>query len=73
MPIQGMYTKVASIDTPTAYTEYSNNVRAVDVQEGKIRIGQRPGQLKLNTDQIGGSAQPIVAMMVVSVVENTEG
>ena len=73
LPLQGLYTKSASIDEPTVFTEYSNNVRSIDVQEGKIRIGQRPGQLKLNAVQIGGAAQPVVAMMVVAVVENTEG
>jgi hypothetical protein len=72
IPIQGVFTKAASTDTPPAYTEHSSNVRSIDTQEGKIRIGQRPGQKKAHTDQIGGSAQPIVAMIVTSIVENTE-
>jgi hypothetical protein len=73
LPIQGLFTKAASAEVQPYYTEHANNVRGIDTQEGKIRIGQRPGQKKTHTDQIGGSAQPIVAMIVTSVVENTEG
>ena len=48
---------------------YMNNVRAVDVLEKRIRIGQRPGQDKWgNGDQIGGAAQPVVFLCIVSKV-----
>lgn len=73
MPMQGLFSKSSSVDEPVNCTEYANNVRSVDVQENKLRIGQRPGQKKLNDDQLGGSAQPVVSLIIVSVVENTEG
>jgi hypothetical protein len=71
-PINGVYTKSASLDTPPAYTQYANNVRPVDTQNNQIRIGQRPGLAKVNTNQLGSTGQPIVAICVVAVAENVE-
>lgn len=46
-----------------------NNVRLFDVLANRARGGQRPGLKKWgNGDLIGGSEQPVVAMVVVSSV-----
>jgi hypothetical protein len=44
------------------------NVRAYDVLESRIRGGQRPG-LKKQYPTCIGSAKPVVAITVVSIVE----
>ncbi|KKK68801.1 hypothetical protein LCGC14_2940440, partial [marine sediment metagenome] len=44
-------------------------VRPVDVQEKRVRIGQRPGLDKWgNGTQVGAAEQPIVAMTFVNSV-----
>ena len=48
---------------------YMNNVRAIDVLERQIRIGQRPGLDKTYTQQIGGATSPIVGIIQVTVVD----
>lgn len=73
LPINGLYTKPASESMPVSYTEYSNNVRSIDTQGDRVRIGQRPGLVKVNVNQLGSMGQPIVAMAAVAVVDNTEG
>ena len=46
-----------------------SNVRPVDVQEKRVRIGQRPGLDKWgNGTQVGAAEQPVVAMCFVSSV-----
>lgn len=72
MPINGQYTKSSAENMNPAFTEHCSNVRSVDTQEGKIRIGQRPGEVKVNDAQLGSSGQPIVAICSVAVVENVE-
>lgn len=48
---------------------YMNNVRAIDVLERQIRIGQRPGLDKVFDQQIGGDAAPIVALITITTVD----
>jgi len=45
-----------------------NNVRPYDVMEIRKRGGQRPGLDKRYSEQIGGYASPIVAMIAVTLV-----
>lgn len=48
---------------------HMNNVRATDVLERQIRIGQRPGLDKVFDEQIGGGAFAIVAITTITTVD----
>ncbi len=68
-PIKGVFQGSLTGHAPELTSESMNNVRPVDVQEKRVRIGQRPGLDKwANGDQIGGSFQPVVAMTFVNSV-----
>jgi hypothetical protein len=70
LPIKGVYRGVPIANLPPGYSGSMNNVRPRDVSEGRIRIGQRPGLDKWGAgDQVGGSEQPIVSMVIVSSVQ----
>ncbi|KKN17995.1 hypothetical protein LCGC14_0960210 [marine sediment metagenome] len=68
-PIQGILKGLPSNEVMKNYSEYMNNCRPQDVLEKRIRMGQRPGLEKWGAGtQIGGSEQPIVALITVSSV-----
>ncbi|KKK68617.1 hypothetical protein LCGC14_2942250, partial [marine sediment metagenome] len=68
-PIRGLFRGSLTGHAPDLTSEYMNNVRPVDVQEKRVRIGQRPGLDKWgNGTQVGAAEQPIVAMCFVSSV-----
>ena len=71
-PISGLFTKPNNQDVPPSTTQYANNVRPIDTQNLQLRIGQKPGLAKVNTNQMGDTGQPVVAMCVVAVCENIE-
>jgi len=67
LPIKGESHGFPVDKNPPLTSGYLNNVRATDVLEKRIRIGQRPGQDKWgNGDQIGGAEQPLVFLCIVS-------
>jgi hypothetical protein len=68
IPIRGINRGLPVVSTPLEYTSSMNNVRAKDVLEGRMRIGQRPGLAKWSTTQIGGASQPVVFICTVSSV-----
>lgn len=69
LPIKGVSYGFRLDKTPPMTSHYSNNVRAVDVLEKKVRVSQRPGLDKWGDgDQVGGSENPVVAMCIVSSV-----
>ena len=68
LPVLGI-SRIVSVEKESpGYSGYLNNVRPTDVQENRIRLGQRPGLSNWSTDQIGGAELPVVAMTVVSSV-----
>ncbi len=68
-PIKGLFQGSLTGHAPDLTSEYMNNVRPVDVQENRVRIGQRPGLDKWgNGTQVGAAEQPIVAMTFVNSV-----
>ncbi len=68
-PIKGLFRGSLTGHAPELTSEYMNNVRPVDVQEKRVRIGQRPGLDKWgNGTQVGAAEQPIVAITFVSSV-----
>lgn len=48
---------------------HMNNIRAIDVLEKQVRIGQRPGLDKVFDQQIGGILASIVAITTITVVD----
>ena len=68
-PIKGIFRGSLMGHAPELTSESMNNVRPVDVQEKRVRIGQRPGLDKWgNGTQVGAAEQPIVAMTFVNSV-----
>lgn len=68
-PIKGLFQGSLTGHAPELTSEYMNNVRPVDVQEKRVRIGQRPGLDKWgNGTQVGAAEQPIVAITFVNSV-----
>lgn len=68
-PIKGVFRGSLTGHAPELTSEIMNNVRPVDVQEKRVRIGQRPGLDKWgNGTQVGAAEQPVVAMVFVSSV-----
>lgn len=68
LPIKGVSYGFRLDKTPPMTSHYMNNVRAVDVLEKKIRVGQRPGLDKWGDGDQVGAAQAVVAMSIISVV-----
>lgn len=70
LPIKGVSYGFPIDKSPPLTSGYMNNVRAIDVLEKRVRIGQRPGLDKVYaSNQIGGAAKPIVAIIVVTTVD----
>lgn len=68
-PIKGLFKGSLTGHAPALTSEHMSNVRPVDVQEKRVRIGQRPGLAKWgNGTQVGAAEQPVVAMCFVSSV-----
>ncbi len=69
LPYRGINRGAVVDKQPQGTSGYMNNIRPRDALENRLRIGQRPGLDKWGAgNQIGGAAQPIVAICVVSSV-----
>jgi hypothetical protein len=68
LPIKGINKGITVAVTPSEYSTNLNNVRPRDVLEGRVRLGQRPGQAKWSTTLIGDANNPIVDICSVSSV-----
>lgn len=69
-PYEGQDKGRALAEQPDLTTPHISNMRPRDVLGNRMRGGQRPGLDKWGDgDQIGGDAQAVVAMCVVSAVE----
>jgi len=69
LPIRGLHKGGAVEQSPAMTSGHMNNVRARDVLENKVRIGQRPGLDKWGDgDQVGAAEQPVVCIVSVSSV-----
>ena len=67
-PLQGIDKGRATSEQPIATSPDLKNVRPYDTLDNRARGGQRPGLDKLYSQQIGGGAFPIVAVISVTVV-----
>ena len=68
LPYRGI-NKGAIVDKqPQGTSGYMNNIRARDVLENRVRIGQRPALDKWSANQVGAAENPIVAICSVSSV-----
>ncbi|MBW1931471.1 MAG: hypothetical protein JRI56_00290 [Deltaproteobacteria bacterium] len=70
LPIKGIHKGGVVENTPALNSGHMSNVRARDVLENKIRIGQRPGLDKWGDGDLIGDTDgsPPVAFCVVSSV-----
>jgi hypothetical protein len=68
-PVKGVSYGFPTDKSPPLTSGYMNNVRAVDVLEKRIRIGQRPGLDKTYAQQIGGVSTPIIAICTITTVD----
>lgn len=69
-PYEGIDKGRALAEQPELTAPHMNNMRPRDVLDNRMRGGQRPALDKWGDgDQIGGAAQPVVAICVVSAVE----
>ncbi len=69
LPIKGIHLGGAVETSPALTSGHMDNVRARDVLENKVRIGQRPGLDKWgNGDRIGDANIPVVAICTVTTV-----
>jgi len=69
LPIRGLHKGGVVEQSPAMTSGHMNNVRARDVLENKVRIGQRPGLDKWGDgDQVGAAEQPVVCIVSVSSV-----
>jgi hypothetical protein len=68
LPIKGLNLGLPVATVPAEYSSSMHNVRPVDVLEGRIRLGQRPGLKKWTATQIGGVENPVCDIISVSTV-----
>lgn len=68
-PIKGVSESLDPSKQVPLTSGHMNNVRATDVLEKQIRIGQRPGLDKVFDEQIGGGAYAIIATCTVTTVD----
>lgn len=68
LPIRGVNKGFPVSEVYQEYSPKMNNVRVKDVLASRLRLGQRPGLAKWSANQIGGAAQPVVAICTVSSV-----
>jgi len=68
-PIKGVSESLDPSKQIPLTSGYMNNVRATDVLERQIRIGQRPGLDKVFDEQIGEAAYPIVAICTITTID----
>lgn len=64
-PFKGLHSGLPAEDQPLATSPKLMNVRPTDVDEDRVRGGQRPGLVKAYTTQIGG-AHPVVALAQIT-------
>lgn len=69
LPIKGVSYGFPVDKSPPLTSGYMSDIRAICVLEGKVRVCQRPGQDKVYSQQIGGSAKPIVAVIQITVMD----
>jgi hypothetical protein len=69
-PFMGVNKGKATVDQPPLTVPDMKNVRVYDILGNRARGGQRPGLNKLYTDQIAGTAGPIVAICSVTTVSD---
>jgi hypothetical protein len=71
LPVKGVNKGAPHSEVYQEYSPHMSNVRVRDVLAGRLRLGQRPGLAKWGAGtQVGGDAQPVVAMCTIATVES---
>lgn len=69
LPVKGVHLGGGVETSPALTSGHMDNVRARDVLENKVRIGQRPGLDKWGDgDRVGAAEDPVVYIISVSSV-----
>ena len=64
-PIQGLHEGLPAKDQPPLTSPSLQNVRPFDVEEDRIRGGQRPGLVKAYSTQIAGN-HPVIQILQIA-------
>lgn len=65
-PIHGLHRGLSTEKQPPTTSPHLQNVRPIDVEEERVRGGQRPGLTKAYSTQIGG-ARPVLLITSIAV------
>jgi hypothetical protein len=65
-PLKGINKNWANSEQPPITSPDMNNVRPYGTEESRLRGGQRPGQAKMFSQQIGGASSPVVCIVQVT-------
>ena len=68
-PFRGYHKGLGAEKQPANTTPHIQNMRVIDIQDNRFRGGQRPGLQKAYSQQIGGTAVPIVWLGSVTIVD----
>jgi len=64
-PLSGLHEGMAFEHQPPTTSPYLKNVRAFDVEEERVRGGQRPGLAKAYDTRIGGD-HPVLLIVTIA-------
>jgi len=64
-PFNGLHTGAPLEEQPPTTSPSLSNVRPIDVDDERVRGGQRPGLIKAYTTQVGGD-HPVVNMTQIT-------
>lgn len=65
-PIHGLHEELSAEHQPPTTSPHLQNVRPMDVEEERVRGGQRPGLTKAYSTQVGGE-HPILLIFAIAV------
>jgi hypothetical protein len=68
-PIKGYSKRQGAELQPEGTTPYIQNMRILDVEDQRVRGGQRPGYQKAYSQQLANASMPIVDMVVVTTID----
>jgi hypothetical protein len=68
-PFKGYHVGLGTEKQPANTTPYIQNMRVIDVQDGRFRGGQRGGLLKAYDEQISGNTLPVIELIQITIVD----
>jgi len=68
-PFKGYHKGVGTERQPEGTTPYIQNMRVINIQDGRFTGGQRGGLQKAYSEQVSGVSMPIVEIVQVTTVD----